>query len=158
VAPPANGHSHPRLTWGMVLRDPGLRPFSSDLSLQWDPSPGPCLWVCRCLVASGLCFGPWESPPFLSVVSSSLHDTPLLSVALQSFLGASGSISPSKGHVSPLPSPSLSTASRPPQFFRGPPSASPVAKCHLVSFFSLPWSSPSVWIAHPLTCGALSPG
>ena len=47
---------HLRLTWGTVLRDPGLRPFSSDSSLRWKPPSGPCLQVCRHLVALGLCF------------------------------------------------------------------------------------------------------
>ena len=53
----------PHLMWGMVLRDPGLRPFSSDSSLQWEPPSGPRLQVCQCLVASGLCFIGWRTPP-----------------------------------------------------------------------------------------------
>ena len=52
-------------------------------------------------------------------------------------------------HKTLTPPPSLSTALRPPRFFRGPPSTSPVAKHHLV-MLSPPCLWPLVWIAHPL--------
>ena len=52
----------PRLRWETVLRDPRLRHFSSDSSLQWEPPSGPHLQVCQRLIVLGLCFTGWRIP------------------------------------------------------------------------------------------------